>query len=412
MTLCSYIVIFVFHHLSPTAMADKFFQDDASISQLANANTQFTLDLYKKVANSADNIFLSPISISAALAMTRLGARGNTESEMDQVMKWTTFGDKVHDAFEDYLKVLNAAESSYTLTIANRIFVYNKLKLLDEFVRKTGKHYKSHTVLADFAGNPDGEKKVINEWVEKQTNGKIRDIIPGSIDPLTRLILVNAIYFKGKWEQKFDPVDTVRESFKTSSGADVIVDMMKMVKKFRIGRSEKLQCQVLELPYVQKDISMFILLPFERDAVSRLEHNLNNENLKAALSEIWKETVDITLPKFVLESNFALEKILPSMGMVDAFDRSRANFSGMAGSTDLYISHITHKAFLDVNEEGSEAAAATGVRIQTRSLPIIHPFIADHPFVFLVRDNRADIILFVGKLGHPPAVPVGLKQEL
>ncbi|XP_041358395.1 leukocyte elastase inhibitor-like [Gigantopelta aegis] len=381
-------------------MAAAHFSDEELISQLANANTQFALDLYKKVANTADNIFLSPISISAALAMTRLGARGNTESEMDQVMKWTKFGDKVHDAFEDYLKVLNAAEVSYTLTMANRIFVYNKLKLLDEFVTKTGKHYKADAVVADFVGKPLEEKKRINEWVEKQTNGKIKDVI-SDIDPLTRLILINAIYFKGTWKQQFDPRDTVKGTFKMLSGKTTKVDMMILMKSFLMERNDGLKCQVLELPYLQEDISMFILLPFEADGLTFLEEKLKSDTLNNALRLKRRGLIDITLPKFVLESDFALQNVLPSLGMVDAFDVKTADFSGMTGSADLYISQVIHKTFLEVNEEGSEAAAATAVILQMRSMPITQPFVADHPFLFVIRDNRADMILFIGKLGKP-----------
>ena len=412
MTLCAYIVIFVFHHLVSVATVGKVFQDDSLVFKLAEANTRFAIDLYKNVSQTADNVFLSPVSISAALAMTRLGAKANTQAEMDAVLKWTGFNDTVHHAFEEYLNVLNAVEASYTLTMANRIFVSNKLKLLDQFVTKVTEHYKSDPVLADFERNPDAETKAINEWVETKTRGKIKNIISGGIDPSTKLILINAIYFNGKWEQKFHPEDTIRGSFKTSSGATVIVDMMKNIKKFRIGRNENLQCQVLELPYVQKEISMFFLLPFKQDGLSHLEENLNPNTLKTVLSEIREETVDITLPKFYIDSSFGLEKTLPAMGMVDAFAEDKADFSGIAKSADLYISQVTHKTFLEVNEEGSEAAAATSVRIQKRSLPIVHPFVADHPFMFFVFDNRADLVLFTGKLANPQGSSFGQKQEL
>ena len=381
-------------------MAGAHFADGKLVSQLANANTQFALDLFKNVAKASDNIFLSPASISAALAMTRLGAKANTQAEMDAVLKWTDLNDKVNNAFEDYLNVLNAKEASYTLTMANRIFVSNKLKLLEEFVKKTETHFKADAVVANFDGKPAEEKQKINEWVEAQTRGKIKDVI-SDIEPLTRLILVNAIYFKGNWKRQFDPRDTVKGMFQMTSGERIQVDMMRMNKPYPMERNEQLKCQVLELPYVNDDISMFILLPFEVKGLASLVDSLNATKLSQALSVRARGAVEITLPKFVVKSEFGLEKVLPSMGMVDAFDERKADFSGMTGSADLHISQVIHKTFLEVNEEGSEAAAATAVVMQTRAILIARSFVADHPFMFVIRDNRADMVLFIGKLEKP-----------
>ncbi|XP_048258251.1 leukocyte elastase inhibitor-like isoform X3 [Haliotis rufescens] len=373
------------------------------VKQVATANSQFGLDLYKKVASDLkdSNVFLSPFSISAALAMTQLGARGDTAAQMNQVLKWTDLQDSVHPGFEDYLGLLKT-QGDYVLTTANRLFVNDKSKILDEFLQKTDKHYGAQAVLSDFVGNGAGEAQKINQWVESETNGKIKDLITGGIDPLTAMILINAIYFKGNWAQKFDPTKTKKDTFKVKPGETIQVDMMRMSKKFNFGYNEELNCSVLELPYVKEELSMFFLLPFKDDGLAELEDKLNHESLTQALKNVHKVTVDISMPRFVLESSFELNNVLKSLGMSDAFDEQKADLSGIDGTRLLYISQVVHKAFLEVNEEGSEAAAATAVRIMTRSLPIIEPFKADHPFLFLIRDTRADVVLFMGRLVRPP----------
>ncbi|XP_048258255.1 leukocyte elastase inhibitor-like isoform X5 [Haliotis rufescens] len=373
------------------------------VKQVATANSQFGLDLYKKVASDLkdSNVFLSPFSISAALAMTQLGARGDTAAQMNQVLKWTDLQDSVHPGFEDYLGLLKT-QGDYVLTTANRLFVNDKSKILDEFLQKTDKHYGAQAVLSDFVGNGAGEAQKINQWVESETNGKIKDLITGGINPLTAVILVNAIYFKGNWAQKFDPTKTKKDTFKVKPGEAIQVDMMRMNKKFNFGYNEELNCSVLELPYVKEELSMFFLLPFKDDGLAELEDKLNHESLTQALKNVRKVIVDISMPRFVLESSFELNNVLKSLGMSDAFDEQKADLSGIDGTRLLYISQVVHKAFLEVNEEGSEAAAATAVRVMTNSLPIIEPFKADHPFLFLIRDTRADVVLFMGRLVRPP----------
>ncbi|XP_067668696.1 leukocyte elastase inhibitor-like isoform X1 [Haliotis asinina] len=383
------------------------------VKQVASANSLFGLDLYKKVASNRkdSNVFLSPFSISAALAMTHLGARGDTAAQMNHVLMWTDLQDSVHAGFEDYLRLLKK-QGDYILTTANRLFVNNKAKILEEFLQKTEKHYGAKAILSDFAGNGAGEAEKINQWVESETNSKIKDLITGGIDPLTAMILVNAIYFKGNWAEKFDPARTEKGTFKVKPGETVQVDMMRMKKKFRFGLSDELNCSVLELPYVKEDLSMFFLLPYKDDGLGELESQLNHESLTKTLKHVHKTTVDISMPKFVLESSFELNEVLKSLGMSDAFDEQKADLSGIDGTRLLYISQVVHKAFLEVNEEGSEAAAATAVRIMTRSLPIIEPFKADHPFLFLIRDNRADVVLFMGRLVRPPtAGSAGVSQK-
>ncbi|XP_046551365.1 leukocyte elastase inhibitor-like isoform X2 [Haliotis rubra] len=383
------------------------------VKKVASANSQFGLDLYKKVALDLkdSNVFLSPFSISAALAMTQLGARGDTAAQMNQVLKWTDIQDSVHPGFEYYLRLLKTQED-YVLTTANRLFVNEKAKILDEFLQKTEKHYGAQAVLSDFVGNGAGEAEKINQWVESETNSKIKDLITGGIDPLTAMILVNAIYFKGNWAEKFDPTRTEKGTFKVKPGETVQVDMMRMKKKFRFGLNDELNCSVLELPYVKEDLSMFFLLPDKDDGLGELESKLNHVSLMEALKRVHKTTVNISMPRFVLESSFEMNEVLKSLGMSDAFDEQKADLSGIDGTRLLYVSKVVHKAFLEVNEEGSEAAAATAVIFMSNSLPIIEPFKADHPFLFLIRDNRADVVLFMGRLVRPPtAGSAGVSQK-
>ncbi|XP_046377908.2 leukocyte elastase inhibitor-like isoform X6 [Haliotis rufescens] len=373
------------------------------VKQVATANSQFGLDLYKKVASDLkdSNVFLSPFSISAALAMTQLGARGDTAAQMNQVLKWTDLQDSVHPGFEDYLGLLKKKRSC-ELTTANRLFVNNKCKILDEFLQKTDKHYGAQAVLSDFVGNGAGEAQKINQWVESETNGKIKDLITGGINPLTAMILVNAIYFKGKWAQTFFGPDTVKGTFKVNPKEKVQVDMMQMTEPFNFGRNDELNCSVLELPYVKEEFSMFILLPFKDDGLAELEDKMNHGSLTQALKQVERVAVSISMPRFVLESSFELNDILKSLGMSDAFDEHKADLSGINGIGELSISKVVHKAFLEVNEEGSEAAAATGISVQLMCCYMKgQPFKADHPFLFLICDNRVDVVLFVGRLVRP-----------
>ncbi|XP_048258257.1 leukocyte elastase inhibitor-like [Haliotis rufescens] len=375
------------------------------VKQVATANSQFGLDLYKKVASDLkdSNVFLSPFSISAALAMTQLGARGDTAAQMNQVLKWTDLQDSVHPGFEDYLGLLKT-QGDYVLTTANRLFISDTCQLLPDFLKDTMFHYEAETALADFQGSTAREVKKINAWVEATTNGKILNLI-ADLDPSTILVLVNAVYFKGSWEQMFSKECTNRDKFTVNAYQEVIVDMMHSKKKFNLCFDETLNCQILEMPYVGGDLAMYVLLPKCLDGLDELEHKLNVNTLEFALSHMQKLMVSVTLPKFTLQSSFHLNGILKSLGMTHAFDEHKADLSGIDGTRLLYISEVVHKAFLEVNEEGSEAAAATAVVVRKRKRvrEDVEYFVANRPFLVIIKDKRADIVLFMGRLLNPCA---------
>ncbi|HEY5505792.1 MAG TPA: serpin family protein, partial [Sedimentisphaerales bacterium] len=252
----------------------------------------------------------------------------------------------------------------------------------------------------DFSTQTEPARKTINAWVESKTRDKIKELIkPGMLDSMTRLVLTNAIYFKGKWESPFKPERTEDSPFVLPDGQKVNVLMMNQTGKFDYMETNDIQ--VLEMPYVNNDLSMVILLPKKFDGVKDLEREFTSENLAGWLAKIHKREVRVFIPRFKMTSEFELARVLGAMGMPDAFS-GKADFSGMAGNKDLFISAVVHKAYVDVNEEGTEAAAATGVAMKLTSIREPLPvFRADHPFIFLIRDNQTGSILFLGRLENP-----------
>ena len=253
--------------------------------------------------------------------------------------------------------------------------------------------------------NNDATRQGINKWVSDQTNKKIENLLNDPLDPLTRMILVNAIYFKGDWAMKFDAKDTKKKKFYRSDGSSVDVDMMNMKKRFRMYFIHELHTKVLELPYKGESLSMILLLPDDKDGLAKLEAGLTADQLM----ELWltphsRSEIVVALPRFILEKSANLGETLANMGMSDVFAGGRADFSKMDGTHNLFLSEVIHKAFIEVNEEGSEAAAATAVIMKKKSKkPHALEFRADHPFLFMIRCNRSKSLLFMGKIENPPA---------
>jgi len=372
---------------------------------IVEGNNKFALELYGKLKDRQGNLFLSPYSISTALAMTYAGARGTTQEQMAKALQFPTptlSNEQLHNAFGGIIRQLNEAgkKGGFELVVANALWGQKDYKFLQEFLTLVKKNYDGDLKQVDFATQTEAARKTINDWVENKTKAKIKELIkPGTLDSMTRLVLTNAIYFKGKWASQFKPDKTQDASFTLLGGQKVNVPMMNQTSNF--GYMETDTTQVLEMPYVNNDLSMVVLLPKKLDGVSELEGGLTSETIAGWLAKLRKREVQVYLPRFKVTSEFELAQVLGSMGMPDAFC-AKADFSGMTGNKDLFISAVVHKAYVDVNEEGTEAAAATGVAMKLTSIAPPPPvFKADHPFVFLIRDNRMGSILFLGRTANP-----------
>jgi len=342
------------------------------------------------------------MSISTALAMTYAGAERTTEKEMTNVLGFKLPEEQVHPAFASLIATLNAPnKDAYELRMANRLWGQSGFGFRPQYLATTRTQYGAELAQVDFVQETEQARQQINEWVEEQTKDRIKDLLPeGSVSNLTRLVLTNAIYFKGKWEYPFDKKATKDAPFTVSADKKVEVPLMFQKNKFKYGETNELQ--MLEMPYQGDDLSMLVLLPKKTDGLSALASNLSADNLKKWSGTMRKQEVHTYIPRFKLTEQFQLNSTLSELGMPSAFDPNKADFSGMNGKQDLFISAAIHKAFVDVNEKGTEAAAATGIVVGVTSLPLEPKvFRADHPFVFLLQDQRTGSILFLGRVTNP-----------
>jgi serpin B len=374
--------------------------DKGDVAVAVKGNNEFAFDLYGQLRTRDGNLFFSPNSISTALAMTYAGARGDTADEMAKALHFNLPQDKQHPAFGGLIRNLNGEgkKRGYKLNVANALWGQSGYGFKDDFLKLTRVNYGAGLREVDFAGNADGVRKEINTWVEKQTNDKIKDLIqPGAVDGSTRLVLTNAIYFKGDWNSQFKKDQTRDEMFNDGSNKKTKTAMMHQTDVFKYLDADEVL--VLEMPYAGKELSMVVLLPKKTDGLPALEKSLTAEKLAGWLGKARSHEVVVSLPKFKMTSQFSLIDTLSALGMRKAFGTG-ADFSGIDGSGGLHISAVVHKAFVDVNEEGTEAAAATGVVMTTmmRPKPV---FRADHPFVFLIRDTRNASVLFLGRIVTP-----------
>ena len=374
---------------------------DLNQKAVVEGNNKFAISLYGKLKDSQGNLFLSPYSISTALAMTYAGAGGTTREQIAKALDFPA-GERFHKTFGEIIKQLNSAgeKGGFELVVANALWGQKDYKFLKEFLSVVKTNYDGNLEQVDFKTQAEDTRKTINAWVESKTRDKIKELIkPGVLDSMTRLVLTNAIYFKGKWASQFKPERTQDAPFTLIGGEKKNIPMMN--QKAQFGYTENDIIQVLEMPYVNNDLSMVILLPKKLDGISELEKEMTSDNLIGWLAKIHKREVQVFFPRFKMTSEFSLAEVLASMGMPDAFS-TKADFSGMTGNRDLFISAVVHKAYVDVNEEGTEAAAATGVAMKlTSDEPPPPIFRADHPFIFLIRDNHTGSILFFGRVANP-----------
>ena len=369
----------------------------------AASGNAFACDLYHQLRGVDGNLFFSPSSISTALAMTYAGARGGTAREMAGTLRLPDRQKDVHMAYAGLLEELAPGEdATHTLRVVNRLWGQEGFPLLPEFLMTVRAYYEGGYTPVNFEGATEKARLTINDWVAHETEDKILDLLqPGTIDAGTRLVLTNAVYFYGLWQKAFEPRATADGPFHTSDGREVTTPFMRQVEQFDLGEAEGLR--VLRLPYEGEDLSCYILLPDARDGLAELESRLDAETLDGWLSSVTQQRVHCILPRFELTSQFDLGETLAGMGMPEAFS-GRADFSGITGRRGLFISKVVHKAFVDVNEEGTEAAAATAVAIKLSCVPDMEPsvdFRADHPFLFLIRHEGTGAVLFMGRLADP-----------
>ncbi len=371
---------------------------------VVDGNTAFACGLYQQVKAKDGNLFLSPHSISTALAMTWGGARGDTEKEMAAVLGFGALGQaEVHPAFARLQADLNAVQKKgdVKLAIANSIWPSKDYPFVPAYMDLLKQQYGVSVTPQDYAGATEAARAAINGWVEERTQKKITELVPqGILDPLTRLVLVNAIYFKGDWAAKFNKDNTSDQPFHVEKGAPVQAPLMYQHGRFRYGAPEGLQ--VLELPYAGNALSMVVLLPAKGKPLAQVEAALNAGNLKLWTGRLRPVEMDVHLPRFKTTCFLELNQPLQAMGMRKPFGDD-SDLTGMGGRRgDLYIKAVLHKAFVEVNEEGTEAAAATAVVVNERSMPMAPPvFRADRPFLFLIRDNASGSILFLGRITDP-----------
>ena len=372
-----------------------------ALSETVGANTAFAVDWYQRAAATPGNVFFSPFSVSSALAMTYGGARGETADQMAKVLRFSLDGEPLHAGFGQLTGELAAPSTEYELSIANALWAQQDFAFLDAYTGLIERHYGAALDLLDFQTNTEQARITINRWVESKTKDRIQELIkPGVLNQATRLVLTNAVYFKGLWAVPFNKKNTREEPFFLSASHTKPAQMMHMTDRF--GYFDAGSFQILDMPYKGERLSMTILLPKEVEGLAELEDRISVERLREWFANLSKQKVIVTVPRFTITWEARLDKDLAEMGMPLPFTDA-ADFSGMTGRRDLFLSAVVHKAFVDVNEEGTEAAAATAVGMALTAAPLAPPpeFRADRPFLFMIRDKRTDSLLFMGRLAEP-----------
>ena len=395
--------------LSRSALADNPQTKTKSSEQpvlVARGNNRFSSDLYLKLAaQNRGNLFVSPYSISTALTMTFAGAEGLTRTQMADVLHLPKDNPQIHSFVNELKNAIRSQDekADFQLQVANRLWAQENYKFLPAFLQTTKTDYQAEIGLLNFKQSEEA-RKTINQWVEQQTNQKIKELLsPGILDATTRLVITNTIYFKAAWSHPFNARLTSNDTFHVTESVDIEIPLMHQIRQLQFFEAEGFQ--VLEMPYgISGELSMLILLPKKAGDLAEVEKQLTIEKLEEIVAKLKPYLVKFSLPKFKMTSEFNLSETLKSMGMPLAFS-DRADFSKMSSSERLMISAVIHKTFVDVNEAGTEAAAATAGGITRASIgdepnkPVV--FRADHPFVFLIRHRHTNSVLFVGRLMNP-----------
>ncbi len=387
------VELLAIRHHEPNARDDR--------SELVRGNTAFALALYRQLTSERENLVFSPFSISASLAMTYAGATGKTADEIAEVLRFTLPEERLHNAFHDLLAALEDEQQDVELALANALWGQQGYGFCEVFVELVRTRYGAGLREVDYTTDPEAARVAINAWVAEITRDRIAELLsPNALDELTRLVLVNAIYFQGDWVLPFDPERTTPADFHLQEGENVKVPMMAREGWFPYAQFEELQ--VLEMLYEGEELSMAVFLPRRGMTLAGLEAQLTAENVTRWLAALDAQPVMVHLPKFTVRSGFSLVETLKAMGMSLAFG-PQADFSGMDGRSDLVIDDVIHQALVEVDEQGAEAAAATAVVMAERSALAPSPveFRADRPFMYLLRDRATGSILFMGRVTDP-----------
>lgn len=384
---------------SSDSLADNY--DDSTIKPVLEKD-DFVFSFYSEIAKKDEqsNVFLSPLSIATAFSMVYEGSAGNTATEMQQVFGFEEDDQKRQREISDTLSRLNHKDDWYKLQVANALWIKDGYKIKQDHIDTAKMHYSSTVDNVNFVTD-DGINK-INSWVREKTSDKIQDILaPGSTDDMTRMVITNAVYFKGKWGLEFNPKNTSEKPFWTDKDNSVKVMMMNE-NAAMYNYAETNRIQALELNYLGGDISMIVLLPKERDGLGSLEQSLDKKEFDSIKNSMTMQPLTVQMPKFEFETEYNLIEPLKSLGIHDAFDRDNADFQGMTDE-QIYLEKAAHKAFVNVNEEGTEAAAITALVARATSGPPEprHEFVADHPFLFVIQEKETGEILFIGRLVNP-----------
>jgi serpin B len=360
-----------------------------------SGDTQFACELYRKLAPSKGNIFLSPFSVSSALNMLMEGSANETRKEMQSVLHGTPSG---RETAKELIPSFKKSQDPNQLSVANRIWPSLNIKINPKFSQALKDNFASSVEPVDFAKQET--RKLINRWVEKQTRDKIKDLLPeNSLDASTQLVVTNAIYFKGLWDSPFEPGDTRDARFLTSDVNLVPCKMMSQKRRFNYAKVGGFE--IVELPYQGRRLALLVVLPTDPADFTKLENELNAENWQKWVSALETTEVRLSIPRFTYEWQAKLSGPLTALGMKRLFKPGQCDLSGIAlGFKDLFVTEVFHKTFIEMNEVGTEAAAASG-GASVRSVPDYVEFTADHTFIYAIRDRQTGTVLFLGRLDHP-----------
>lgn len=390
--------------------AARITQEDIPVSDtvaIVEGNSQFAFNLYQALKDNPGNLFYSPYSITQALAMTYAGANGKTQQQMAAALNFTLPDNRLHAALNALDEGLAAAggsqdeQNAFKLSMVNALWGQSGYTFQPAFLDVLCKYYGAGMHTLDFVKNQEASRQAINQWVSQQTNQRIQDLIAkGVITPNTRLVLTNAIYFKASWQTAFEKSETTNEPFFVSNDSAVLVPMLHGSAMY--GYAKENGVQVVELPYSNADFSMVIVMP-DADTFRQFEQSLDVSKMAALINDLKQEEVDLTMPKFTFDDSFSLAKTLQGLGMTDAFTPGVADFSKIdGGKGHLFIQDVLHKAFIAVDEQGTEAAAATGVEVGATAIQVESAkVVIDHPFLFLIRNKQSGTILFIGRVVNP-----------